>query len=82
MASPKSLARLDALIWTLIYGGLFVLILGIASHDETVVGGWSLSVLGAAAALAGAVLIFVRSRLRAEPAPGAQSNQKNTETRK
>jgi hypothetical protein len=75
MASPRSFARLDALIWALIYGGLFALILGIASHDETVVGGWSLSVLGAVAAITGAVLIFVRSRLKDSPAPGAQSPQ-------
>ena len=81
MPSPKTLARLDALIWTLIYGGLFALILGIASHDETVVAGWSLSVLGAIAAGAGAVLVFVRSRLRDGPPPGAQSSR-NTETRK
>jgi hypothetical protein len=34
MASARTLARLDALIWTLIFGGLLVLVLGIASHDE------------------------------------------------
>jgi hypothetical protein len=31
----RTLARLDTLIWSLIYGGLFLLVLGIASHDET-----------------------------------------------
>ena len=81
MPSSRSLARLDALIWTLIYGGLFALILGIASHDETIIGGWSLSVLGAIAAAAGAALIFVRARMKETPAPGAQSPQK-TETGK
>jgi hypothetical protein len=73
MATPRTLARIDALAWTLIYGGLFALVLGIASHDETVVGGWSLSVVGALAAIAGIVLIVVRSRLRETPAPGAES---------
>jgi hypothetical protein len=68
MATERTLARLDALIWTLIYGGLFALVLGIASHDETAVGGWSLSVLGAVAAIAGVVLIVVRSRLSQPPA--------------
>jgi hypothetical protein len=67
MATPRTLARLDALAWTLIYAGLFLLVLGIASHDETVVGGWSLSVLGALGTIAGIVLIIVRSRL---PDPG------------
>lgn len=69
MASARTLARIDALAWTLIYGGLFALVLGIASHDETVIGGWSLSVLGALAAAAGVVLIIVRSRLPQAPEP-------------
>lgn len=67
MPSARTLARLDALAWTLIYGGLFALVLGIASHDETVIGGWSLTVLGALAAAAGVVLIIVRSRLPQAP---------------
>ena len=75
MATPRALARLDKLIWALIFGGLFTLVLGIASHDETVIGGWSLSVLGSLAAAAGVVLIYVRSRLRETPEPGAQSDQ-------
>ena len=73
MATRRALARLDTLIWSLIFGGLLVLTLGIASHDETAVAGWSLSVLGSLAALAGFVLIYVRSRLREDPEPGAQS---------
>ena len=68
MASERTLARLDLFGWGLIYGGLFLLVLGIASHDETAVGGWSLSVFGAAAAIAGVVLIVVRARLT-EPPP-------------
>ena len=75
MATSRALARLDVLIWSLIFGGLLVLALGIASHDETAIGGWSLSVLGSLAALAGAVLIYVRSRLRETPEGGAQSNE-------
>ncbi|MBC5786254.1 hypothetical protein H8N03_25175 [Ramlibacter sp. USB13] len=67
MASQRTLARIDALAWTLIYGGLFLLVLGIASHDETRIGGWSLSVIGALAAVAGVVLIIVRSRLPQAP---------------
>ena len=63
MPQQRTLARLDALAWILIYGGLLALVLGIASHDETVVGGWSLSVVGVVAAIAGVVLIVVRARL-------------------
>lgn len=74
MASARTLARLDALIWTLIFGGLLVLVLGIASHDEARIAGWSLSVLGAIVAVVGFALIYVRSRLPADdpskkPAP-------------
>jgi hypothetical protein len=76
MPSARSLARLDALVWTLIFGGLFLVILGIATHDEAVIAGWSLTVLGGIAAAAGVVLIYVRSRLpEPPPAPGAQSPQ-------
>ena len=63
MASARTLKRLDNLIWTLIFGGLLVLVLGIASHDEARIAGWSLSVLGGIVALVGFVLIYVRSRL-------------------
>jgi hypothetical protein len=69
VASPRTLARIDAIAWILIYGGLFSLILGIASHDETVIGGWSLSVIGVAATVAGIVLILVRARLRDDDRP-------------
>jgi hypothetical protein len=81
MATARTLARIDALAWTLIFGGLLVLILGIASHDETAIGGWSLSVLGGLATAAGVVLIFVRARLHETPAPGAQSPPQNPETK-
>jgi hypothetical protein len=75
MTSSRLLARIDVLIWSLIFGGLFVLVLGIASHDETAIGGWSLSVLGALAAAAGVVLIVVRSRMPEVP-PAAQNAKK------
>jgi uncharacterized membrane protein HdeD (DUF308 family) len=63
MASARTLARMDAIAWALIYGGLFALVLGLASHDETAVGGWTLSVVGVLAAVAGVVLIVVRARI-------------------
>lgn len=73
MASARALARLDALTWTLIYGGLFAIVLGIATGNAHLVAGWSLGVIGACAVVAGTVLIVVRSRLRETPPPGAQS---------
>ena len=77
MPSARTLARLDALVWILIFGGLLVLILGIASHDVAVIAGWSLTALGGTAAAAGVVLIFVRSRLREAP-PAPSTNDKET----
>lgn len=52
------------MIWILIYGGLFILILGIATgrSDETL--GWVMAVPGVAVAIVGVVLIYVRSRLK------------------
>ena len=63
MASPRTLAWLDRLVWTLIYGGLFTLILGLAALPSHIVASWSLIVIGAVLAAAGAALIWVRARL-------------------
>lgn len=74
MASARTLAWIDTLAWVLIYGGLFAVVLGLATHGVHVVAGWSLGVLGGIATAAGVVLIGVRSRLREPPAGGAQSS--------
>ena len=68
MASARELQRLDRLVWVLIYGGLFALILGIVSDraGEDALG-WGLAVGGTVAAGAGVVLIAVRSRLPSDP---------------
>lgn len=79
MPSARALKRFDNLVWTLIFGGLLLLVLGIASHDEAAIAGWSLTALGGIAAAAGVVMIFVRSRLRETPEPGAQSTTKETQ---
>ena len=73
MASRRTLAWIDSLAWVALYGGLFAIVLGIATGGGHVVAGWSLGVLGAAGVIAGIVLIFVRSRL-SEPPPDAQSS--------
>ena len=63
MASARTLARLDSLSWIFIFAGLLVLVLGIVTHGQARIAGWSLSVLGALATVAGVVMIIVRSRL-------------------
>jgi vacuolar-type H+-ATPase subunit I/STV1 len=74
MASPRTLAWVERLVWVLIYAGVFALILGIATHGEHLVAGWSLGVLGGIAVAGGVLLIWVRSRLRETTAGGAQSS--------
>ena len=64
MASAQTIARLDKLIWVLIFGGLFVLILGLATRPAAPATGWTLAVAGGVLAAVGIVLIWVRSRLR------------------
>lgn len=63
MASARTLAWLDRLIWSLIYGGLFAVVLGMASLSRHAAAAWSLIVAGGCAVVAGGVLIWVRSRL-------------------
>ncbi|VTU28040.1 hypothetical protein H6CHR_02915 [Variovorax sp. PBL-H6] len=61
---PKPHATLEKWIWILIYGGLFLVILGIATGRSDEVVGWSMALPGAALAVIGVVLIYVRSRLK------------------
>jgi vacuolar-type H+-ATPase subunit I/STV1 len=57
-----SVARLDTLIWTLIYGGLVVLVVGFALRGSAPGIGAVAIALGSVLAFAGVVLIVVRSR--------------------
>ena len=61
-----STGRVEALVWMLIYGGLLVCGLGIALSRGGQGWGPGIAVAGVVAALAGAALIWVRSRM----APG------------
>lgn len=64
MASEINKLRIERLAWVLIYGGLLTLVLGIFLERQ----GRSLGVLfqmnGTATAALGAVLIYVRSRMK------------------
>jgi hypothetical protein len=66
-------ATVDKLIWVLIYGGLLVVSLGVFVKRSDEVLGWVLIVLGAIVAVAGAALVWVRSRMP-EPIPQKQEN--------
>jgi len=63
MASAQTIERLHKLIWALIYSGLLTGLVGLVVRKENTVLGWAMLVAGAGVAAAGAVLIWVRSRL-------------------
>jgi hypothetical protein len=63
MATPRTVAWLERLIWTLIYGGLFTAVIGLATQGRDAATGWALVVAGAVVTVAGVVLVWVRSRL-------------------
>ncbi|HNW01095.1 MAG TPA: hypothetical protein PKH04_03405 [Burkholderiaceae bacterium] len=60
------LMRLERLIWTLIYGGLMAVILGVFMERGGAESGSTVSIAGVVVAVVGVVLIYVRSRLREE----------------
>jgi hypothetical protein len=57
-----STGRLDTIIWSLIYGGLVVFVVGLALRGSAPGAGLVVMALGAVVVLAGLVLIVVRSR--------------------
>jgi vacuolar-type H+-ATPase subunit I/STV1 len=63
MASARTLAWIERLVWIFLYVGLFAVVLGIASLKYHAAGAWSLIVGGGVLAVAGLVLVWVRSRL-------------------
>lgn len=62
--TDPSVARLHNVIWTLIFGGLLTLVLGIfvGKTDDTF--GWIMVVAGVAMTVVGCALIYVRSRTK------------------
>lgn len=61
---PKPHAKLEKWTWILIYAGLFLMTLGIATARTDTVLGWSMATPGALAAVVGVVLIYLRSRIK------------------
>ncbi len=63
---PK-MVRLHKIIWSLIFGGLLTVILGIfvGKADDAI--GWIMVVAGGLMTAGGAVLIYVRSTMTSEP---------------
>lgn len=61
----RSVGRIEVLIWVLIYGGLIAVGLGLSIRGSDPALGWSIVVFGAIVAAVGAVLVVVRSRMKA-----------------
>ena len=57
-------ARLDAIAWTLVFGGLLVVGVGIALQRNGAGYGWGVVVAGALVVAAGVVVVWLRSRIR------------------
>ncbi|TWO70134.1 hypothetical protein FN976_17520 [Caenimonas sedimenti] len=77
MATAQTIERIEKLIWVLAYGGLILLVLGLATTRLSAVTGWVMVVAGSLIALSGFVLIPVRARMGT--ADGAQSKPIQTE---
>lgn len=57
--------RIEVLIWVFLYGGLLAVGLGLSVQRSAAVLGWSIVAGGAIVAAVGAVLVVVRSRMKA-----------------
>ena len=55
--------RIGTIIWVLIFGGLFVVGIGIALERSGESYGWNVIAAGALAIVVGCVLVWVRSRM-------------------
>lgn len=62
--TDPSVARLHSVIWTLIFGGLLTLVLGIFVDKTDDTFGWIMVVAGVAMTAVGCLLIYVRSRIK------------------
>ena len=61
-----SAATIDKLIWTLIYGGLLGVGLGVSVQRSDDALGWTIVTAGGIATALGAVLVYVRSRMKGD----------------
>jgi hypothetical protein len=63
MIKPQTV---ETMVWVLIYGGLLVVALGLSIQRRDAALGWGVATIGGVAAVAGAVLVYVRSRMKGE----------------
>jgi O-antigen/teichoic acid export membrane protein len=75
MTSPRTILWVERLAWISLYVGLFALVIGYVTQRQAQATGVAMMVLGSAAAVAGVLLILLRSRMR-EPAPPTSAPHK------
>jgi len=64
--SNRRLARMETLIWVMIYSGLLSVVVALFMPDADQDTSWVLMVVGGAVTAAGVVLLLVRSRMHEE----------------
>ncbi|HKX40129.1 MAG TPA: hypothetical protein VJO99_03155 [Burkholderiaceae bacterium] len=69
--TTSAASRVEVWVWVLIYGGLLLLGLGLSAQRSDTAIGWVLIVAGVIATGAGAVLVWVRSRMN----PSKEANK-------
>ena len=62
-----SARKVEVWVWVLVYGGMILFGLGLAVQRTDDSTGWTLACAGAALVAAGALLVWLRSRMRGEP---------------
>ena len=62
-------ARIEVWIWVLVYAGLVVFGTGLAVQRSDDSLGWSIAVVGALLVAAGALLVWIRSRMKSTDTP-------------
>ena len=67
MASKAMLALVQKLIWVYIYGGLLSIVIATFVRPTEASTAWWMTAVGGAFVVLGAVLIYVRSRLKQTP---------------
>jgi membrane protein DedA with SNARE-associated domain len=61
--------RIDAWIWVVVYGGLIVLGVGLTMQRSDDAFGWVIAMFGALLIAVGALLVWIRSRIKTDRPP-------------
>jgi hypothetical protein len=62
-------STVETWVWVLLYGGLLVLSLSVFVARADAAFGWGLAIGGMLATALGALLVYLRSRMKEEPKP-------------